>query len=290
MLSHLVGPRVIALPGLLVAVLIGVTVAGPDLAVCGPHCGGRIVQPPPAAALVYLPPRPGFFGTAPLTPGQLATVATFPFIVWGADEVRRTLIRRRRQAHAAAKGDFRPSPVRSLAATLEACSAGGDGAMKLITAIVKPDRLDDVTRAVTEASLAGAISLQRIARTLIALAERWSSVEPAAEPVASPFAGAPDLNDDRAIETSGVLFMEGGGEPAEIARIKSELETMAVGSEQVGSWLASVMEASWGWPKRCCPTRSSPISWLSGTGSLAATGRMAAPHSSSRGTFAAPSR
>jgi len=162
--------------------------------------------------------------------------------------------------------------------------------MKLITAIVKPDRLDDVTRAVTEASLAGAISLQRIARTLIALAERWSSVEPAAEPVASPFAGAPDLNDDRAIETSGVLFMEGGGEPAEIARIKSELETMAVGSEQVGSWLASVMEASWGWPKRCCPTRSSPISWLSGTGSLAATGRMAAPHSSSRGTFAAPSR
>ena len=48
-----------------------------------------------AAALVYLPALHGFFGTAALTPGQLATVAPFPFIVWGADEIRRTLIRRR---------------------------------------------------------------------------------------------------------------------------------------------------------------------------------------------------
>jgi hypothetical protein len=98
----------------------------------------------------------------------------------------------------------------------------------------------------SEAPLADAIALQRAARTLIALAERWSSVQPAAEPVPSPFAGTPDLNDNRAIETSGVLFMEGGGEPAEITRIKSELETIAAGSEQNGSWLASAMEASWG--------------------------------------------
>ena len=39
--------------------------------------------------------------------------------------------------------------------------------------------------------------------------------------------------------------MEGQGEPAEITRIKSELETMAASSEQSGSWLASAMEASW---------------------------------------------
>jgi hypothetical protein len=97
----------------------------------------------------------------------------------------------------------------------------------------------------SEAPLTDAISLQRTARTLIALAERWTSVEPAAEPAPSPFAGTPDLNDDRAIETSGVLFMEGGGEPAEITRIKSELETIAASSEQTGSWLASAMEASW---------------------------------------------
>jgi hypothetical protein len=97
----------------------------------------------------------------------------------------------------------------------------------------------------SEAPLTGAISLQRTARTLIALAERWTSAEPAAAPVPSPFAGTPDLNDDRAIETSGVLFMEGGGEPAEITRIKSELQTMAASSEQSGSWLAAAMEASW---------------------------------------------
>jgi hypothetical protein len=97
----------------------------------------------------------------------------------------------------------------------------------------------------SEAPLTGAIALQRTARTLIALAERWTSAEPAAAPAGSPFAGAPDLNDDRAIETSGVLFMEGGGEPAELTRIKSELQTIAAGSEQTGSWLAAAMEASW---------------------------------------------
>jgi hypothetical protein len=97
----------------------------------------------------------------------------------------------------------------------------------------------------SEAPLSDAIALQRTARTLIALAERWTSVEPAAEPAPSPFAGTPDLNDDRAIETSGVLFMEGGGEPAEIGRMKSELEAIAALSERTGSWLASAMEGSW---------------------------------------------
>jgi hypothetical protein len=97
----------------------------------------------------------------------------------------------------------------------------------------------------SEAALADAVSLRRTARTLLALAERWASAEPAAAPAPSPYAGTPDLNDDRAIETSGVLFMEGEGEPAEIGRIKSELEAIAAGSEQAGSWLAAAMEASW---------------------------------------------
>jgi Polyketide cyclase / dehydrase and lipid transport len=97
----------------------------------------------------------------------------------------------------------------------------------------------------SEAPLTDAIALQRAARTLIALAERWSAVEPAVVPAGSPFAGSPDLNDDRAIETSGVLFMEGGGEPAEITRIKSELQAIAASGEQSGVWLAAAMEASW---------------------------------------------
>jgi hypothetical protein len=97
----------------------------------------------------------------------------------------------------------------------------------------------------SEAPLNDAIALQRTALTLIALAERWTAAEPATAPAASPFAGAPDLNDDRAIETSGVLFMEGAGEPAEITRIKAGLQTIAASSEQSGTWLASAMEASW---------------------------------------------
>jgi magnesium-transporting ATPase (P-type) len=49
-----------------------------------------------AAALIYAPALNSFFGTAPLTGAQLATVAPFPFIVWGADELRRLLTRRYR--------------------------------------------------------------------------------------------------------------------------------------------------------------------------------------------------
>ena len=48
-----------------------------------------------AALVIYLPAMQRFFGTAALSGGQLATVAPFPFIVWGADEIRRWLIRHR---------------------------------------------------------------------------------------------------------------------------------------------------------------------------------------------------
>ena len=52
-----------------------------------------------AAALVYVPVLQGFFGTAALTPAQLAIVTPFPVIVWGADETRRMLMRRYRARH-----------------------------------------------------------------------------------------------------------------------------------------------------------------------------------------------
>jgi magnesium-transporting ATPase (P-type) len=48
-----------------------------------------------AAAVVYVPVFQSVFGTAALSPGQLLTVAPFPFIVWGADEIRRAVVRRR---------------------------------------------------------------------------------------------------------------------------------------------------------------------------------------------------
>ena len=48
-----------------------------------------------AALLVYVPALQSIFGTAQLAPGQLVVLLPFPFIVWGADEVRRWWLRRR---------------------------------------------------------------------------------------------------------------------------------------------------------------------------------------------------
>lgn len=42
-----------------------------------------------AAAVIYLPPLQPIFHTAPLGPVELATLAPFPVIVWGVDELRR---------------------------------------------------------------------------------------------------------------------------------------------------------------------------------------------------------
>ena len=46
-------------------------------------------------ALVYVPVLQDVFGTAPLGATEIAILTTFPFIVWGADELRRYWIRRR---------------------------------------------------------------------------------------------------------------------------------------------------------------------------------------------------
>jgi calcium-translocating P-type ATPase len=46
------------------------------------------------AALVYVPALQSVFGTAALGPLELAVLAPFPFIVWGADELRRARARR----------------------------------------------------------------------------------------------------------------------------------------------------------------------------------------------------
>jgi calcium-translocating P-type ATPase len=54
-----------------------------------------------AALLVYVPAMHAIFGTAALTPAQLAAVAPYPFIVWGADETRRMLVRRNRAGRGA---------------------------------------------------------------------------------------------------------------------------------------------------------------------------------------------
>ena len=48
-----------------------------------------------AAILIYVPPFESLLATAPLGPAGLLFALPFPFIVWGADELRRHLVGRR---------------------------------------------------------------------------------------------------------------------------------------------------------------------------------------------------
>lgn len=58
-----------------------------------------------AFALVYAPPLHGFFDTSSLSPAQLSLVAPFPFVVWGADELRRSHRRRRARRRGSTPGE-----------------------------------------------------------------------------------------------------------------------------------------------------------------------------------------
>ena len=90
-----------------------------------------------------------------------------------------------------------------------------------------------------------AVRLQRHARTLQALADRWTRGEPATPDPFSPFEGCTDLNSTTAIQLDGVLFMEGDGEPAEITELIRDLRTVAAGQAATGEWLTGAMDASW---------------------------------------------
>jgi hypothetical protein len=90
-----------------------------------------------------------------------------------------------------------------------------------------------------------AVALQRHTRTLQALADRWSTVEPAQPTPFSPFEGAEDLNDPAALQLDGVLFMEGRDEPTEIMRLERDLREAAADALATGDWLAGAMQASW---------------------------------------------
>lgn len=97
----------------------------------------------------------------------------------------------------------------------------------------------------SSAPLEGAVRLQGASRILKTLADRWKTIIPAPSGAQSPFAGAEDLNETANIQETGVLFMEGGGEPAEITRLKRDLDLTASDMAEIGNWLANAMESSW---------------------------------------------
>ena len=97
----------------------------------------------------------------------------------------------------------------------------------------------------SQAPLGSAREIQAASRALKALAAQWSNAEPTEDPVPNPFAGAEDLNAPGLPAESGILFLEGEGEPPEIAHLKRDLATMARDFEEVGAWLAAAMEQSW---------------------------------------------
>ena len=90
-----------------------------------------------------------------------------------------------------------------------------------------------------------AVTLQRHARTLQALADQWSTTEASTRAVLSPYEGAEDLNSPAALQLDGVLFLEGEGRPAEISHLIRDLRNAAEDQQATGEWLATAMESSW---------------------------------------------
>ena len=90
-----------------------------------------------------------------------------------------------------------------------------------------------------------AVTLQRHARTLQALADQWSTTEASTRAVLSPYEGAEDLNSPAALRLDGVLFLEGEGRPAEISHLIRDLRNAAEDQKATGEWLTTAMESSW---------------------------------------------
>ncbi len=90
-----------------------------------------------------------------------------------------------------------------------------------------------------------AVVLQRHSRTLLALADRWTTAAPDHPDVFSPYEGASDLNAPAALQLDGVLFMEGEGEPGEISHLERDLRVFAEDAAAAGEWLATAMQSAW---------------------------------------------
>jgi hypothetical protein len=119
-------------------------------------------------------------------------------------------------------------------------------AAPLLEAILNQSRVHkEHERFYSSSPLETALRLQRHARTLQALADRWTTAVPVPRTALSPYEGADDLNSEAAIALDGALFLEGEGRPAEISALVAELRTDAEGFTSGGQWLATAMQAAW---------------------------------------------
>ncbi|GAA4789509.1 hypothetical protein GCM10023200_25290 [Actinomycetospora chlora] len=125
--------------------------------------------------------------------------------------------------------------------------ATGAGSPALLEALLNLSHFhQEHERFYASAPLETALRLQRHARTLLALAARWSQADrPSRGTPVNPYEGAEDLNSEAAIALDGALFMEGEGRPVEITAMIAELRTDAEGFAAGGRWLAHAMESSW---------------------------------------------
>jgi hypothetical protein len=99
--------------------------------------------------------------------------------------------------------------------------------------------------------LENAAALKRDANALKVLADHWlRSVDNARSAIdyqdpAFRAAGCEDLSDPTAVATTGILFMEGEGEPRELKQMKGKLWAISDSLGKVSRWLVEKMDAGW---------------------------------------------
>ena len=89
------------------------------------------------------------------------------------------------------------------------------------------------------------IKLQRTSILMKTLADKWKNQKIDSPKKGNPYMGCEDLNETSSIQHTGVLFMEGEGEPSEISRIKKDLLTLSEDFNETGEWLSKAMGSSW---------------------------------------------
>lgn len=93
-----------------------------------------------------------------------------------------------------------------------------------------------------------AVAWRRDANALKVLADHWSGASGMDQPPADPSHGAvgcTDLNAPAVVATTGILFMEGAPEPAELTAMRAGWNTTAIRYRKVSQWLAEQMNAEW---------------------------------------------